>query len=421
MKKLFLVLVAILLSTPVFAQYGQVWPDLLGNPTRDKFPDDDPCVFARNIWTLQPNGSKVYVGHGNAANADPCLNAGTSHGGIDIWQWNFSTFTFVNEFTVQEESIDRYKFGGNGVPTVPGRDAIEDWQYGNFYTLETNGWLKHRTIPGGIHEFDIISPNGMLYAAGSNLGDGPGGGMSGTLRSSLQVSFNAGNTWVDALCDGVMCPTLNRMYRFFAYGGSQYVTQEYLENIDPNHPPLHLHQNDIYRLVSGRDWTKLDRSVGLAMFPGLYRSVMKRSLNFLTGNVYMEIADGDGAVGADPHPGFADSPQNLIMYMSGTIGTNVQIMMPPAQANSIMRDITVINGKLFAVQSIDLGAGTMKNVVSFTIDGVTWTEMLWFYSTVGFVRSFAYSNGYWFFGMGCKPDMLSNISGDISIFYAPVY
>ena len=112
------------------------------------------------MWDLQRFDGRLYIGGGNSSNEGPDSNAGP----VPIWSFNPQTHAFTNEFSVDDEQTEVFRVL-DGQLTVPGHDPREDWSKGNFYRLEGNAWKKYRTIPNGIHTYDLAQFGGKLYAA----------------------------------------------------------------------------------------------------------------------------------------------------------------------------------------------------------------------------------------------------------------
>ncbi|MFD1952874.1 hypothetical protein ACFSL6_01455 [Paenibacillus thailandensis] len=150
--------------------------EYVGNPFSDK------PAYARNVWDMQLFDNKIYIGHGNSSNSEPAPNAGP----IPIVYYDLDTRKFVKpkvttynnakqskkimKQAADEEQIDLYKVL-NGSIYIPGHDASgENWDFGNFYKLEKDGWKKYRNIPNAIHVYDMAYYQGKLFAAISSDG-----------------------------------------------------------------------------------------------------------------------------------------------------------------------------------------------------------------------------------------------------------
>lgn len=148
----------------------------LGNPLAKRHPDGSQFHYARTISALQAFDGKLYLGHG-----DWGLNSGPT----DVWCYDLKTKEFVNQGRIEDEAADHYRVI-NGRLYVPGTDPQEDWSLGNFYRLENGAWVKHRTLPGAIHSFDIVGVGDTLFATVSRLIEQP---------QCLMVSEDDGKTW----------------------------------------------------------------------------------------------------------------------------------------------------------------------------------------------------------------------------------
>jgi hypothetical protein len=102
---------------------------------------------------------------------------------VAIASWDGSRL--ASEFLTSEEQVDRFVADGDEL-LVPGHDPREGWELGNFYRLGSGGgWQKRRTIPGGIHTYDLARHGGQLYAALGSLDP----------RASVVRSADGGLTW----------------------------------------------------------------------------------------------------------------------------------------------------------------------------------------------------------------------------------
>jgi hypothetical protein len=153
-------------------------------PLENPFLHPDP--FSRNVWDLQAVQNRVLIGSGDA-----WRNTGTNKQKIKVVSYSPQQ-GFEKEFTVDDEQIHRFVLSGARV-FVPGFDPLEDWSLGNFYTLETRClapvpcWSKYRTIPFGVHTYDLAEFAGKLYATI--------GGFDAEVKPGLLESTDGGQTW----------------------------------------------------------------------------------------------------------------------------------------------------------------------------------------------------------------------------------
>jgi hypothetical protein len=147
------------------------------------FPASGCEHAAVRINDLQFFNGKLYIGYGDAV-----INTGPT----DIITFDLADGTFKHEFTVDEEGIYTYKVI-DGWLMIPGIDATDDWHFGNMYVLENKTWIKHRSIPNGIHVNDLASYNGRLYASTGTFGNI--GDSIEYYFGALFASADTGKTW----------------------------------------------------------------------------------------------------------------------------------------------------------------------------------------------------------------------------------
>ncbi|MBN1979589.1 MAG: hypothetical protein JW918_19505 [Anaerolineae bacterium] len=187
---------------------AQVTPIWLGNPIADE------DYAARHIWDLQVWRGRVYLGYGDWD---------TNQGPVRIWYYTPTASVFVSETVyvsetrpaalVDEEAIDRYVVI-SGDLYIPGTDPLDSWDWGNFYRNDGAGWVKYRTIPLGIHVFDLASYGGELFAA---IGPDDAAGL---LRSG-----DGGLTWTSAISEVYPDDYLNRFYELYELGGTLFAVK----------------------------------------------------------------------------------------------------------------------------------------------------------------------------------------------------
>jgi hypothetical protein len=201
---LLLILVGVASSTPRPSAAARssvlVTPVWLGNPIASE--TYSVPYSARHIWDLQVWRGRIYLGYGDwIGNSGP----------LDIWYYTPTAGCFVSETVyvsatlpaaqLDEEAIHRYVVI-DGDLYIPGTDPItpESWDWGNFYRNDGSGWVKYRTIPYGIHAFDMVSHSGELFVAiGANNAE------------PLLRSTNEGLTWTAAISEVSMM----RFYNFY--------------------------------------------------------------------------------------------------------------------------------------------------------------------------------------------------------------
>jgi hypothetical protein len=197
-------------APPARQSVDQAAPIWLGNPIAG-----EPYT-ARHIWDLQVWRGRVYLGYGDWQN---------NLGPVTIWYYTPTASAFVSETVcvsetrpaapVDEEAIDRYVVIDDDL-YIPGTDPIStnSWKWGNFYRNDGTGWVKYRTIPCGIHTFDMASYGGALFAA-----IGPDG------AAALLRSGDGGLTWTSAISEVQPDDYYNRFYELYELGGSLFAVK----------------------------------------------------------------------------------------------------------------------------------------------------------------------------------------------------
>ncbi len=148
----------------------------IGNPLLADFPSLSPeHNYARNSWDLQLYNDRIYLGCGDYTDQTGQI------GPVNIWSFD-DTETFAVDTTVDEQQVARFHVYDNKL-YVPGIDATESWDFGNLYINELGTWTKLRTIPQGVHVWDVALFEGKLYATAHGNGE------------SLHVSSDGGQSW----------------------------------------------------------------------------------------------------------------------------------------------------------------------------------------------------------------------------------
>ncbi len=127
---------------------------LLGNPYRKRYPDEGGKVFSRNIRDMILYRGRIYIG---------CGDYWSNTGPVDILSFKPGKRTFRHEYKAPDEMVGVfYVFGKRLV--APSNDPQESWAFGNLYVKRAGRWKKLRTIPRGLHVFELAHAGGRLYA-----------------------------------------------------------------------------------------------------------------------------------------------------------------------------------------------------------------------------------------------------------------
>ena len=177
----------------------------LGIPLAQKYPKGDP---ARCAWDMAIHAGGIFLGSGDYDK---------NRGPAEIWRYDIASSTFAQSAVLPDEEINEFCFIYGNLAT-PGIDPKEEWDLGNYYVYENGEWVKRRVLPGGIHCFDIIEYEGLIFAGmGVLAGESP-----------IAFSSDAGEsfTQLPLYKNGMRLDTTGReyirVYDFFIYNEELY-------------------------------------------------------------------------------------------------------------------------------------------------------------------------------------------------------
>jgi hypothetical protein len=348
-------------------------------------------AYANNVWDMQLYNNKIYFGHGNSSNYDPEPNAGpVPIIYLDPSSGQFATqsivYNAVTKTAIDDEQIDRYKLINDSL-YIPGHDAKEGWELGNYYKINRNDstWFKFRNIPNAIHVSDIMYYNSRLYAcicARIYISDTP-------YYKAQVLSSIDGLTWSSV---GFIDNSGIRMYSSFILDN-----KAYFSSTGDNKGNLALLSVDSSGTASNMliaDFFKLPAD---STTPNGYRIV--RPTPFLDKIVFiaaMEIND------------IQTAPMWLVVINS--IGDNSRIILPNEVALPI--DMLARDQTLYVLAYHKGSSSQYKNYVYSTTDLVHYNEVFRF-TYNSFARSFEEYEGYFYFGIGCNTAPLPPEAGQV--------
>jgi hypothetical protein len=334
--------------------------EVLGNPHKygkAKY-SRGPRIYARNVWDMCACDGELLIGAGNSSNIGPATNAGP----VPLIAYRPSNGEFRTVFTVDDEQIDVFRVI-DGKVYLPGHDPRESWEFGSFYRREESGvWHKYRNIPSGIHNYDMTSFGGVLFA-----------GLGTEKGAAVAVSMDSGNTWTNVLIHG------SRLYAFLTVRQQLYATTS---------RSFGIYQYD------GMGGFRPRNDIGRQqLFPGFTASAdirIVRSVSFKDSAAY---------VGAYCHNDHQFMPFGAFVAKSLNEGS-VSVLPVPLTPGSRAWDLLYDGDTLYVLSDCPDSEGTTVRVAA-TTDGVHWVEILHFRSTA-FARSFALLDGDFYFGLGCE-------------------
>jgi len=179
----------------------------LGNPYHAVYGPGNPACIA---WDLM---LKDGILHRAAGDYDK------NTGAFDLMAYDTVSGKWITTGHIDDEEISRF-CDIDGTVMTPGTDATENWQFGNYYTFDGGSWEKHRTIPGGVHVFDMAKYDGKLFFA---LGVEPDKYSTPIAYTEDGVNY----TFVPLYRDGVINNTFSgasifRSYELYTFEGKLY-------------------------------------------------------------------------------------------------------------------------------------------------------------------------------------------------------
>lgn len=123
----------------------------LGIPTANSFTSQ--FANSRNPWDIAFFDGKLYVG---------CGDYGQNSGPCSVWQYDPETKLWTDTGKVNDEAIANFEIIDNTL-IITGTDPKSSWEYGSFYTYTAEGWQTDRTVPCGVHMFDIARYQGKTF------------------------------------------------------------------------------------------------------------------------------------------------------------------------------------------------------------------------------------------------------------------
>ncbi|HEY7065655.1 MAG TPA: hypothetical protein VII06_29540 [Chloroflexota bacterium] len=386
------------------ARVNIVNPTNLGNPFTDK------PIFSRNVWAMQAFGDRIYLGYGDFQDNTGPLPV--RYLGTAIRQ--FGTDTIVGpslgscpagpgkDYCLDEEQIYGFRVIDN-LLYIPGTDSEESWLLGNFYTksLADTSWVKHRTVPNGVHVLDVqkfrdpasVSGAAELFA-----------GIGSDVPPMIRISTDDGQTttnWRSPTITPDAQPPVDRVYRFFTLNGALYASAVSFDGGG----------QILLRYDSNSTFTRLPAATGNRMFPdqpdaaGNFAGWLRVFREVYVGNTIVYLGLGN------------DFAAPFGLYRAAAIDQAQRIALPVAEA-SPMDLLRATDGQVYVLGQSS-AAGSYTNYVFASADLATWTEVLRFPATT-FARSFAYLDGAFYFGMGTTRAEASTAAGDILVAANPL-
>ncbi|MBR4868022.1 MAG: hypothetical protein IKU10_02600 [Clostridia bacterium] len=333
-------------------------------PTLEQYPED---FVSRCPWDLAIWNNKLYVGAGDY---------GANTGPVDCMAYNLQTATWENSGTVLEESIARFCVV-NDTLMIPGIDSTGDSHLlGEYYSLQEDKWQLNRTLPGGIHCFDLVEYNNQLFAGlGVTRGEYPVAVSSDNGETFTQVPFYKDGNPIKTTKDAI------RVYDLFVMKQTLYAV--YIAENNEAGASLDF-ECSFYRFEGDRfvyetTWDPCYETIGATQIPFAAKEVFGDRLFVATGYLYR----------SDDHLSFEKVP-----IQSG-----------------VTLDLLQYENTLYALNNTPCENGTFDISVWCTTNGETFEQVLCFNHQIP-ALSFAKNDETFYIGIG-NPSLQYQANGTI--------
>ena len=357
--------------------------ETLGSPLCTRYPDSfrkGSGAYARNIWTMCAFDGRIYIGCGNSSNGGPATGCGP----VPIFAYEPKQRKFVEEGRLPDEQIDVFRVFSDGALYIPGHDPTENWEWGNFYRRRPGGkatWEKVRTLPLGLHCYDMVEFDGRLIACGYGIYESRDRG----------ATFN----WVQDV----------RYYSFLRFPNTLYVVATVSDAKLAEKRQVRTYQSFqwdipgetvVARCRAGGRFERVRTAKPSDVFPATPEvadeCLKPGRVSALGGRlVYL---------GGIAHNDHQMAPIGAYVAEDGPEMFRARRIVLPQEATpwfTLVRD-----GKVYLLYAIaDAEAKTFRNHVAVSDDGEHFQDCFWFTAPT-FARVFAYLDGYFYFGLGTE-------------------
>ncbi|HHC11554.1 MAG TPA: hypothetical protein ENK79_02835 [Campylobacterales bacterium] len=362
--------------------------EILGNPYSIIYKSGE-FIYARNIWDMQVFNGKLYIGSGNSNNFGPAPNAGR----VPIISYNPISDKFTTEYTVAEEQVDCFRILDDKL-YIPGHDATQKWDFGNFYTRTKEGkWNKYRTIPNALHVYDITKYNNKLFVAlGLNT------------VSAVGLSGDNGHNWNIQQ----MGLSYSRVYSFLKVSNNLYACKSFSPK---------WHRNKYWSKKRKKNYYSVGEYDGI-----FFKERYDLDSNRLFPNTYLDFKKTKKIIRSE-------SLKNKAIYLGAYIHNNSHQGIPFGAYIATSLEKNKVN-----IQKVNLPKGYKPwdiivrykdvyilcySLISFRISVmhahidnlIDWNELFYFKS-ISFARSFELLDGDFYFGIGSEIDNYKNWKQD---------
>lgn len=355
----------------------------LGSPLKAYYPDSfrkGSGAYARNIWTMGVFDGRIYLGCGNSSNGGPATGCGP----VPIIAYDPRLKKFVEEWKAPDEQIDVVRVFSDGALYIPGHDPTENWKFGNFYRRRPGAsatWEKVRTLPMGLHCYDMVEFDNRLVACGYGIYESRDGGATFDWQQDV------------------------RYYSFLRFPETLYVVATVSEAKLATKRKVRAFQSFVWdvpgetivaRRKAGGQFARVRTAQPADVFPSTYETA---DACLKVGRV---CALGKRLVylGGVAHNDHQMAPIGVYVAEDGSEMFKARRIVLPQGATpwfTLAEKDTVY--LLYAIA--DAETKTVRNYVASSRDGEHFTDLFWFRAPT-FARAFALLDGWFYFGLGTE-------------------
>ncbi len=344
----------------------------LGIPLADYYTT--PGSIARCTYDIIAYNGRIYVGGG-----DDDRNLGP----VPSWTYDESDEKwYCIDSGIPEEKIRRFQVIQNKL-MFGGTDPREDWDYGNYYELSGEQWIKYRNIDKGAHNYDLFEHKGAIFIGTGSTPDGvtsvyPVMRSTDSGQSFEHVNFYKNNAPLD-----IINQPLARVYNFVEHNDILYCFL-WIENDDLTF--------NTFELYSYNDTENAFYFVNDQSF-----FVKKKKYN---PRDFTAALSYGGSVMLVNENGLYITDDFINYYTMDICGTD------------IIRDMSIHNGYLYVLGDIRLEDGTYKSCLCRSSDGVYFEMEIYIISEIPACYFTLGEKGY-YFGMGNRDFMGNALLGSV--------
>jgi len=366
---------------PEFSKVPDVTARLekLGIPHQKHYPDGE-MAYARNIWDMIKYQNRIYLGCGAYDNSPPAANAGP----VPVIAYDLTQKDFVTEHEgLPEEELANFKVFSDGLLYAPGIDPRQGWELGNFYRRKSDGtWETVRTMPKGVHNFDMTEFDGKLFCCGYGIGISEDRGATMILREMGLVEHRTYSF--------LRFPKTLFAMRLFLFQEENGIFVDEVNVYDPE-------QNDFPAV-------KIDSET---LFPGL-----SKDFTIPEGVTFPDGKKPRFGVRVHKTISFRDRVVYLVLRKKAYLysaenpdGKQIRAVELKFPEGSRVENFIEDNGKLYVLfncpKEKEDGTKYFVNHVWRSEDALTFVPVLYF-ETSSFAKSLAIDGNNFFFGMGTR-------------------